>query len=160
MSAWYIFSAMGFYPVNPVSGEYVVGSYKTFHLFFALDNTSLIHSLHFFFRRPLFEGISINLNSHHHHPSSTSPKKLPSIAIGARSKPYIKSLTINGISIARPIIKYEQIANGAEVIFEMSDEIEMWGNDDSVLKAFGVGVGVGGSGGSLYKDEEYFHNEL
>ncbi|KAF8707237.1 hypothetical protein AX14_013672 [Amanita brunnescens Koide BX004] len=26
MSAWYIFSAMGFYPVNPVSGEYVVGS--------------------------------------------------------------------------------------------------------------------------------------
>lgn len=27
MSAWYIFSAMGFYPVNPVSGEYVVGSY-------------------------------------------------------------------------------------------------------------------------------------
>jgi putative alpha-1,2-mannosidase len=28
MSAWYIFSAMGFYPVNPVSGEYVVGSYE------------------------------------------------------------------------------------------------------------------------------------
>lgn len=26
MSAWYIFTAMGFYPVNPVSGEYVVGS--------------------------------------------------------------------------------------------------------------------------------------
>ncbi|TCD66218.1 hypothetical protein EIP91_001665, partial [Steccherinum ochraceum] len=26
MSAWYIFSALGFYPVNPVSGEYVVGT--------------------------------------------------------------------------------------------------------------------------------------
>lgn len=26
MSAWYIFSAMGFYPVNPVSGEYVFGA--------------------------------------------------------------------------------------------------------------------------------------
>ncbi|KZV62243.1 glycoside hydrolase family 92 protein [Peniophora sp. CONT] len=26
MSAWYIFSAIGFYPVNPVSGEYVVGT--------------------------------------------------------------------------------------------------------------------------------------
>jgi len=25
MSAWYLFSALGFYPVNPVSGEYVVG---------------------------------------------------------------------------------------------------------------------------------------
>ncbi|WP_439681154.1 GH92 family glycosyl hydrolase [Embleya sp. MST-111070] len=26
MSAWYLFSAMGFYPVDPVSGEYAVGS--------------------------------------------------------------------------------------------------------------------------------------
>lgn len=26
MSAWYMFSALGFYPVNPVSGEYVLGS--------------------------------------------------------------------------------------------------------------------------------------
>ena len=26
MSAWYIFSAMGFYPVNPVSGQYVFGA--------------------------------------------------------------------------------------------------------------------------------------
>jgi predicted alpha-1,2-mannosidase len=25
MSAWYIFSAMGFYPLNPASGEYVIG---------------------------------------------------------------------------------------------------------------------------------------
>jgi predicted alpha-1,2-mannosidase len=26
MSAWYIFTAMGFYPVNPASGEYMIGS--------------------------------------------------------------------------------------------------------------------------------------
>lgn len=26
MSAWYIFSAMGFYPVNPASGEYTIGT--------------------------------------------------------------------------------------------------------------------------------------
>jgi predicted alpha-1,2-mannosidase len=26
MSAWYIFSSLGFYPVNPVSGEYVLGA--------------------------------------------------------------------------------------------------------------------------------------
>lgn len=26
MSAWYIFSTMGFYPVNPASGEYVIGT--------------------------------------------------------------------------------------------------------------------------------------
>jgi putative alpha-1,2-mannosidase len=26
MSAWYVFGAMGFYPVNPASGEYAIGS--------------------------------------------------------------------------------------------------------------------------------------
>lgn len=26
MSAWYIFSAMGFYPMNPASGEFVLGA--------------------------------------------------------------------------------------------------------------------------------------
>ena len=26
MSAWYVFSAMGFYPVNPANGAYVIGS--------------------------------------------------------------------------------------------------------------------------------------
>ena len=26
MSAWYVFSAMGFYPVNPVSGQYEIGT--------------------------------------------------------------------------------------------------------------------------------------
>ena len=125
---------------------------------FGYTYTFLIHHFIFFFSgRPLFERISINLNPHHHHSSSTPLKKLTITAIGARSKPYIKSLTINGISITHPIIKHEQIANGAEVVFEMSDKVEMWGNDDSVLKAFGVGPGVSSS----KVDEEYFfHNEL
>lgn len=26
MSAWYVFAALGFYPVNPVSGQYMIGS--------------------------------------------------------------------------------------------------------------------------------------
>ena len=26
MSAWYIFSAMGFYPVNPADGRFIIGS--------------------------------------------------------------------------------------------------------------------------------------
>lgn len=26
MSAWYVFSAMGFYPVNPISGQYEIGT--------------------------------------------------------------------------------------------------------------------------------------
>ena len=144
---------MGFYPVNPVSGEYVVGSYETFYYYYRC--ASLIYRLIFSPTcRPLFERISIDLNL-----SSTPPKKLTITAIGARSKPYIKSLTINGISIDQPIIRHEQIANGAEVVFEMSDKVEMWGNDDSVLKAFGVGVSVL-SPSSEVDEEYYFHNEL
>jgi putative alpha-1,2-mannosidase len=26
MSAWYVFNALGFYPMNPASGEYMIGS--------------------------------------------------------------------------------------------------------------------------------------
>lgn len=32
MSAWYLFSAMGFYPVNPISGEYVFGAPQIKHV--------------------------------------------------------------------------------------------------------------------------------
>ena len=68
---------------------------------------------------------------------------------------------INGISITQPIIKHEQIANGAEVVFEMSDEIEMWGNDESVLKALGVGVRSDVlSSSSKLDGGVYVHNEL
>ena len=93
------------------------------------------------------------------HDTSSTPKKLTITAFGARSKPYVKSLTINGISVTQPIIKHEQIANGAEVVFEMSDEVEMWGNDENVLKAFGVELGSGGVSSSKV-DGGYFHNEL
>ncbi len=52
MSAWYIFSAMGFYPVNPVSGEYVVGSWVV-----NFDGTYLVTypTLAHFTRKSLFD---------------------------------------------------------------------------------------------------------
>ncbi|KAG6815949.1 hypothetical protein H0H93_008766, partial [Arthromyces matolae] len=105
MSAWYIFSAMGFYPVNPVSGEYVVGS-------------------------PFFDKIKLTLP-----PSSTSStsKTLTISALGAPTKPFIKSLTINGRVIDQPIIRHEDIAGGGEIVFEMSEKVERWGNGDMFL---------------------------
>ena len=108
------------------------------------------------FCRPLFERISIDLNPL---TSSTTPKRLTITAIGARSKPYIKSLTINGISITQPIIKHEQIVNGAEVVFEMSDQVEAWGNDESVLKAFGAEMGSS-KVSSRDEDDYVGHDEL
>lgn len=38
MSAWYMFSALGFYPVNPASGEYVLGSPEVNRATIQLEN--------------------------------------------------------------------------------------------------------------------------
>ena len=38
MSAWYIFSAMGFYPVDPVSGEYLIGAPQVHEMRLHLPN--------------------------------------------------------------------------------------------------------------------------
>ncbi|KAF9010151.1 glycoside hydrolase family 92 protein [Cyathus striatus] len=110
MSAWYMFSALGFYPVNPVSGEYVVGS-------------------------PLFDKITIFLPPRPWAADTNTPKMLTIIASGAPTKPYIKSLTVNGQRIGIPFIHHDQIADGGEIVFEMSDKIEAWGNDDAVLQS-------------------------
>ncbi|KAI9433354.1 glycosyl hydrolase family 92-domain-containing protein [Lactarius indigo] len=93
MSAWFIYSALGFYPVNPVSDEYVVGS-------------------------PFFDAVTINL------PVISQP--LHVIASGASTKPYVKSLRINGEEVNEPIIKHSQIAYGGVIEFEMSDQPQTW----------------------------------
>jgi putative alpha-1,2-mannosidase len=38
MSAWYVFSALGFYPVTPASGQYVLGSPLFRHAALKLEN--------------------------------------------------------------------------------------------------------------------------
>jgi predicted alpha-1,2-mannosidase len=38
MSAWYVFTAMGFYPLNPASGDYVIGSPLFTHVSLNLPN--------------------------------------------------------------------------------------------------------------------------
>ena len=38
MSAWYVFAAMGFYPFNPCSGEYVLGAPQFPEVKLALPN--------------------------------------------------------------------------------------------------------------------------
>jgi putative alpha-1,2-mannosidase len=72
-------------------------------------------------------------------------RKLLISAPGARSKPYVKSLTINGIKIEKPIIKHAQLvgweseeSGEIRVEYEMSDRVEMWGNDKEVLDVLGV----------------------
>ncbi|KAK7437480.1 hypothetical protein VKT23_018552 [Stygiomarasmius scandens] len=118
MSAWYIFSALGFYPVNPVSAEYVVGS-------------------------PFFSSLSVHLPVPPFvprvppHPSLTSSNKfydamtdsyvLRVVATDAETKPYVKGLTVNGRSVSEPVIRHEDIRYGGLLEFDMSDTPESWG---------------------------------
>ncbi|KAF6762454.1 glycoside hydrolase family 92 protein [Ephemerocybe angulata] len=130
MSAWYIFSAMGFYPVNPVSGEYVVGSP--------------------FFERVVFKVPNPSLNN-----------ELTTISIrapGARTKPYIKSLSVNGDAVEVPVLRHDQLLGQSlkvDIVFEMSKTPEAWGNDPEVLRALGVALKINQAGGEvkLERDE-------
>ncbi|KAF8518825.1 alpha-1,2-mannosidase [Hysterangium stoloniferum] len=95
MSAWWLFSALGFYPVNPSSTSYVVGT-------------------------PFFDKVTIDL------PRARRPLIIR--APGAATKPYVKSLTVNGERIERPILTHEQIIDGVNITFEMSAEPQEWGS--------------------------------
>ncbi|KAJ5521068.1 hypothetical protein N7463_001521 [Penicillium fimorum] len=106
MSAWYVFSALGFYPVNPASDEYIVGT-------------------------PFFEEVSIRL------PNGTSTggqvtngreRRLVISAPGAPTKPYIRSLKVDGRRINSPILKHSQLVNATRIEFEMSSTPTSWGN--------------------------------
>ena len=105
MSAWLIFSALGFYPVNPASDEYVVGS-------------------------PFFEKTSIRL------PAGASTggvggeeHTLIITAPGAVTKPFVKSLTIDGVPVGpRPVLTHRQITTAKHIAFEMADTPQEWGS--------------------------------
>lgn len=112
MSAWYIFGALGFYPVNPVSGDYVIGSYVLFHFPLA---TSCVTEI---FASPFFDSITIRL------PNAARPLKVTSN--GAASKPYVKSLIVDGQPTKEPVITHQQIANGGDILFDMSEQAEAW----------------------------------
>lgn len=109
MSAWYIFSALGFYPVNPASDEYVIGT-------------------------PFFEKVSIRLPSE----ASTGgamtnqPEKVLIIsAPGAPTKPYVKGLSVDGKPISVPILRHGQIVHATKIEFEMSEVPTPWATTPS-----------------------------
>lgn len=105
MSSWYLFSALGFYPVNPASDEYIVGS-------------------------PFFEKVTMNLP-----PGAAtggvvtgqSGKTLVISAPGAPSNPYVKSLKVDGRPIDRAVLTHSDIVTASNIDFEMSGSPTNWG---------------------------------
>lgn len=63
-----------------------------------------------------------------HLPGASRPLTITST--GAATKPYVKSLAIDGkpISGDRPVITHAQMKDGADVVFEMSAVPQAWGS--------------------------------
>lgn len=57
---------------------------------------------------------------------------------GASTKPYIRSLKVNGEDVKDPILTHDQIAHGGLIEFVVSDTPEEWGSSTI----------LGGGGGS------------
>ena len=109
MSAWYIFSALGFYPFNPCGGTYVLGA-------------------------PQLPRVTLNVESHAARSSnapyqpcngravSTKPPNTFTVVAKGLSKEnkYVKSVTLNGKPLDGFIIRHADIMAGGELVFEMT----------------------------------------
>lgn len=50
------------------------------------------------------------------------------LAPGASTKPYIRSVRVNGKQLRSPILTHDQVAHGGLIEFVMSDKPEAWGS--------------------------------
>lgn len=89
MSAWYIFSALGFYPVHPASGQYSIGKPMVKNAKIRLAN-----------------GKTLEIKTKNFNPDYK----------------YLKSVTLNGTKLKKPIISHFDILKGAILEFELSDK--------------------------------------
>ncbi|MBI1288688.1 MAG: glycoside hydrolase family 92 protein [Flavobacteriales bacterium] len=89
MSAWYIFSSLGFYPVTPGTDVYAIGT-------------------------PLFEKAVIHPNPNDPSIQFTILAK----NLSKRNK-YIKAAYLNGQRLEEPFLHHSDITRGGELIFEM-----------------------------------------
>lgn len=88
MSAWYVFSALGFYPVTPGSADYAIGS-------------------------PLVKSATLHLEN---------GKTLKiTVQNQSESNVYVNRISINGSILEGSLISHNDIVQGGEIVFEMSD---------------------------------------
>ena len=99
MSAWYLFSAMGFYPMNPASGEYVLGA-------------------------PQLPRVVMRVASGARRETRCDEKIFTVIAKNLSDKnKCVKSVMLNGVPLDGFKIRHEDILNGGELVFEMTDRV-------------------------------------
>lgn len=91
LSAWFVFSAMGFYPVTPGLPEYRLGS-------------------------PLFERVTIHLDPDFHD-GDTFVVEAPN---NSPDNVFVTSATVNDEAIVEPVLRHDQITSGGVLRLEMS----------------------------------------
>lgn len=100
MSAWYVLSAMGFYPVTPGQNVYAIGS-------------------------PEFSKVVIHLDRKYYNADEFVIETLNN----SKENKYIQSATLNGKSLDKPWFSHDEIKNGGKLIFQMGPEPNKnWGS--------------------------------
>ena len=119
MSAWYLFSAMGFYPFNPCGGVYVIGAPQVPKVVIKLEKivgvgerTDKLHS----------PTRTQNSNSSLHSPTPTQNSNYFTVIAKnlSRENKYVKSVKLNGKPLADWKIRHADIMSGGELVFEMA----------------------------------------
>ncbi|KAL0066690.1 hypothetical protein AAF712_006293 [Marasmius tenuissimus] len=117
-SSWYIFSAMGFYPVDPASGEYVLGS-----PFFSKMSVHIPRSI-------AHSALAVNETGEEvpdpfgAYNSTTDSYVLTILAEGAEDKWFVDDVKVNGVSKREQgswTVMHEEIVWGGEIEFQMTD---------------------------------------
>lgn len=100
MSAWFVFSALGFYPVTPGNPTYQIGS-------------------------PLFKEAIINFDDYY-----GNKKFIISANNCSGDNKYIQSAKLNGEPLLRPWITHNEIVNGGQLELEMGPNPNIrWGTN-------------------------------
>jgi predicted alpha-1,2-mannosidase len=105
MSAWYVLSALGFHPVCPVDGLYIIGS-------------------------PLFDEATIKLDRHYYPGRSFTVRARNNSARNC----YVQSATLNGKPLNRAWLRHAEIVAGGTLELVMGAEPnKAWGADPNQL---------------------------
>jgi predicted alpha-1,2-mannosidase len=131
MSAWYIFSALGFYPVTPGSNEYIIGSpiVEKASINFDDGNTFTIAAQGvengmFYIENVLLNGTDLN-RSFLHHEEITAGGTLEFIMSAVPTTWGTSEAAIPKTEIAEPLITPAPYIARGEVAFKTSTEVEL-----------------------------------
>lgn len=102
MSAWYVLSAIGFYPVAPGQNAYLIGS-------------------------PAFEKVILHLDNNYY----DAEKLVIETRGNSPENKYIQSATLNGKALDQPWFSHDEIKYGATLVFDMGPDPEVaWGSGE------------------------------